>query len=65
MLELQVEAINTDVGNIESDVEAIEDEVTIISTGQMSQDERILELEVDSDGKSGQVLFVLPQNRAN
>ena len=50
ILEIQMETINSDVGNLESDLEAVENEVTIISTEQIIQDERLLELEVDSDG---------------
>ena len=36
--------------NLGTDLEAVEDEVTIISSHQVLQDQRIVELEIDSDG---------------
>ena len=44
VLELQV-------AELTDDLDAVEDEVTLISSDQISQDERILELEIDADGE--------------
>ena len=44
VLELQV-------AELTDDLDAIEDEVTLISSDKISQDERILELEIDADGE--------------
>ena len=44
ILELQV-------AELTDDLDAAEDEVTLISSDQISQDERILELEIDADGE--------------
>ena len=45
VLELQV-------AEITGDLEAVEDEVTLITSDQISQDQKILELEIDADGKN-------------
>ena len=46
-----INTVNDDITNLMSDLDAIEDEVTVISSQQILQDERILELEIDSDSK--------------
>ena len=51
LLELQVANLNAGVTNLETDLSSVEEEVTVISTEQILQDGRILELEIDSDGK--------------
>ena len=43
ILELQVTELT-------GDVESVEDEVILISSDQISQDQRILELEIDANG---------------
>ena len=45
MLEFQVT-------ELQGDLDSIEEEVTVISTEQILQDGRILELEIDSDGRN-------------
>ena len=57
ILEFQVENLNTDVEVINTelvdqaeDLDRIEGEITIISADQVQQNERLLELEIDSDG---------------
>ena len=50
LLEFQVAALTENTGSLESDLDAVEDEVIIISSQQVLQDQRIVELEIDSDG---------------
>ena len=50
-IEEKVTVLELQVAEITGDLEAVEDEVTLISSSQILQDERILELEVDADGK--------------
>ena len=47
----RVAVLEFQVTDLEEDIQSVEDEVTIISQQQILQDERILELELDSDGK--------------
>ena len=49
-LEDDVTSINTEVTDLGDDVDVIDGEVEAILAGQVLQDERILELEMDSDG---------------
>ena len=51
LLELQVTNLNAGVTNQKTDLGSVEEEVTVISAEQIFQDGRILELEIDSDGK--------------
>ena len=55
LLELQVANLDTGLTNLETDLDSVEAEVTIISTEQILQDGRILELEIDSDGEISSV----------
>ena len=57
ILEFQVENLNTDVEVINTelvdqaeDLDRIEGEIVILSADQVQQNERLLELEIDSDG---------------
>ena len=50
LLEFQVEALTEGTNSLESDLNAVEDEVIVISSQQILQDQRIVELEIDSDG---------------
>ena len=50
-IEERVAVLEFQVTDLEEDIQSVEDEVTIISQQQILQDERILELELDSDGK--------------
>ena len=57
ILEFQVENLNTDVEVLNTelvdqaeDLDRIEGEIAIISADQVQQNERLLELEIDSDG---------------
>ena len=45
MLEFQIT-------EVQGDLESVEEEVTVISTEQILQDGRILELEIDADGSN-------------
>ena len=49
-LEGDVTSIIVDVTDQEEDLDLVEGEIAVISAEQVLQDERILELEVDSDG---------------
>ena len=61
VLEFQVAEITSDITEIVDDVNIVEGEITVISAGQILQDERLLELEMDSDGITcfSPVLFFL------
>ena len=48
MLEFQV-------SELQGDLDSVEEEVTVISTEQILQDGRILELEIDADGKNSEL----------
>ena len=50
-IEERVTLLELQVDDLTGDLDALEGEITIISSDQISQDQRILELEVDSDGK--------------
>ena len=49
-LNTDVEVINTELVDQAEDLDRIEGEIAIISADQVQQNERLLELEVDSDG---------------
>ena len=49
-LNIDVEVINTELVEQEEDLDRIEGEIAIISADQVQQNERLLELEIDSDG---------------
>ena len=49
-LEDDVTSINTEVTDLGDDIDVIDGEVAAILAGQVLQDERKLELEMDSDG---------------
>ena len=51
ILEFQVEILNTEVVDQAEDLDRIEGDITILSADQVQQNERLLELEIDSDGK--------------
>ena len=53
VLEFQVDNLNVEVVDQAEDLDRIEGEIFIISADQVLQDERLLELEMDSDGKTG------------
>ena len=48
-----MEILNTEVVDQAEDLDRIEGEIAIISADQVLQNERLLELEMDSDGKTG------------
>ena len=50
-IEERVTVLELQVAELTDDLDAVEDEVTLISSDQISQDERILELEIDADGE--------------
>ena len=52
VLELQVTELT-------GDVDSVEDEVILISSSQIIQDQRILELEIDANGNNSNYLFTL------
>ena len=49
-VEERVTVLELQVAELTDDVVAVEDEVTLISSEQIIQDQKILELEIDSDG---------------
>ena len=49
-IEERVTILELQVTELTGDLDAVEDEVILISSDQISQDERILELEVDANG---------------
>ena len=51
ILEFQMTDLTEEVADLGEDVDVIDNEVAVIFTGQVIQDERILELEADSEGK--------------
>ena len=52
ILEFQMADLTEDVTDLGEDVDVIDSEVAVILAGQIIQDERILELETDSEGNS-------------
>ena len=55
----RVTVLELQVAELTDDVEAVEDEVTLMSSGQLIQDQKILELEIDSDSKFKMLLMFL------
>ena len=51
-IEERVTILELQVTELAGDVDAIKDEVILISSSQISQDERILELEIDANGNN-------------
>ena len=51
-IEERVTILELQVTEVTVDLDAVEDEVILISSDQISQDERILELEVDANGNN-------------
>ena len=51
ILNTDVEFVNTELADQAEDLDRIEGEIAILSADQVLQDERLLELEMDSDGK--------------
>ena len=51
ILEIQVDFLSTEVVDQAEDLDRIEGEIAVILTDQVQQDQRILELEQDSDSK--------------
>ena len=51
-IEERVTILELQVTDLAGDVDAVEDEVILISSDQISQDERILELEIDANGNN-------------
>ena len=51
ILEFQMADLTDDVTDLGEDVDVIDGEVAVILADQVIQDERILELEADSEGK--------------
>ena len=58
-IEERVTILELQVTELAGDVDAVEDEVILISSDQISQDERILELEIDANGNTSNYLFTL------
>ena len=50
-IEERVVILELQVAELTGDLDAVEDEVILISSTQIIQDQRILELEIDADGK--------------
>ena len=50
ILEFQVSGLTEDVTDLGDEVDVIDGEIAVILTGQVIQDERILDLEADSEG---------------
>ena len=50
-IEERVVILELQVTELTVDLDAVEDEVILISSSQIIQDQRILELEIDADGK--------------
>ena len=57
-IEERVAILELQVTELTDDVDAVEDEVTIITSGQIAQDQRILELEIDSDSKGLRYIYI-------
>ena len=51
-IEERVTILELQVTELAGDVDAVEDEVILISSDQISQDQRILELEIDANGNN-------------
>ena len=53
------------MSELQGDLDSVEEEVTVISTEQILQDGRILELEIDADGMNyyESMQIVIPKNR--
>ena len=52
-------SLTEDTNNLGSDLDAVEDEVIVISSQQILQDQRIVELEIDSDGTGNNLFFCI------
>ena len=50
ILEFQVSGLTEEVTDLGDEIDVIDGEIAVILTGQVIQDERILELEADSEG---------------
>ena len=50
-IEERVTILELQVTELTGDVDSVEEEVILISSSQIIQDQRILELEIDADGK--------------
>ena len=51
IIEERMTILALQVSELTGDLEAVEDEVTLINSDQISQEQRILELEINADGK--------------
>ena len=49
--------LTEDTDSLGSDLDAVEEEVIVISSQQILQDQRIVELEIDSDGTRDNSIF--------
>ena len=56
-IEERVTILELQVTELTGDIEAVEDEVILISTDQLTQNERILELEMDANGNNSNYFF--------
>ena len=54
-IEERVSMLEFQVAELAGDLDSVEEEVTVISTEQILQDGRILELEIDADGNNSRV----------
>ena len=56
ILEFQMADLTEEVADLGDDVDVIDNEVAVILTGQVIQDERILELEDETEGEYDETL---------